>query len=225
LLFDRTSFVSNLSIGEKLRCNNHSQRGKKQQRGTPSGPPINKKQKMKIIMKFIENRAGLPKIGVAGLSDWNTQSLLNGTFHVVKVNNVAPKGATFGPPRGPNIRNYSPKEKIFDYVEAPTTKQNRATASVNANPNFYFLSLFFRKEKEKKIKIAYENSASLVFNDGFLAVPLSNAVNMDPILTPGPATPIVGNPAPKNLYPNVIGANLRNGLINLGGPNFSVFPW
>lgn len=52
-------------------------------------------------------------------------------------------------------------------------------ASVNANP-----------------RIATLNNSSL--NDGFLAIPRTNALNIAPIPIPAPVKPMVANPAPIN---------------------------
>lgn len=57
---------------------------------------------------------------------------------------------------------------------------NKAIASVRANP-----------------KIAILNNSS--FNDGFLEIPKTNALNTAPIPIPAPANPIVAKPAPINL--------------------------
>lgn len=59
-------------------------------------------------------------------------------------------------------------------------KANKAIASVNANPI-----------------IAILNNSS--FNDGFLEIPKTKALNILPIPIPAPASPIVAKPAPIHL--------------------------
>jgi hypothetical protein len=62
-------------------------------------------------------------------------------------------------------------------IKKAIIKANNAIASANANP-----------------KIAALNKSSLIV--GFLAIPLINAANINPIPTPAPAKPNVENPAP-----------------------------
>ena len=64
-------------------------------------------------------------------------------------------------------------------IKKPIINENKAIASVKANP-----------------KIASLNNSS--FNEGFLETPITNAPNTVPIPTPAPANPIVANPAPIN---------------------------
>ena len=64
-------------------------------------------------------------------------------------------------------------------IKKPIISENKAIASVNANP-----------------KIASLNNSS--FNEGFLETPSTSAPNTVPIPTPAPANPIVASPAPTN---------------------------
>ena len=65
-------------------------------------------------------------------------------------------------------------------IKKPIINENKAIASVNANP-----------------KIANLNSSS--FKEGFLDTPKTKAPKTVPIPTPAPASPMVANPAPTNL--------------------------
>ena len=64
-------------------------------------------------------------------------------------------------------------------IKKPIINENKAIASVSANP-----------------KIANLNNSSL--KDEFLEIPITKAPKTVPIPTPAPANPIVANPAPIN---------------------------
>jgi len=74
-----------------------------------------------------------------------------------------------------NTKNYRANK-----IKNAIINENKAIASVNANP-----------------KIAILNNSSL--KDGFLEIPTTKAPKTVPIPTPAPANPIVARPAPKNL--------------------------
>ena len=64
-------------------------------------------------------------------------------------------------------------------IKKPIIKENKAIASVKANP-----------------KIAILNNSS--FKEGFRDIPITKAPNTVPIPTPAPAKPMVAKPAPTN---------------------------